>query len=101
MSSSDHAATPLGVIDFRTDPAHYHHWQLEIDGHVAWLGLAVNEQATIGSGYELKLNSYDLGVDIELHDAGRLTCKRRGYCGTHWRFFTECMATRGTHTTSR
>ena len=69
MSSSDHAATPLGVIDFRTDPAHYHHWQLEIDGHVAWLGLAVNEQATIGSGYELKLNSYDLGVDIELHDA--------------------------------
>ena len=69
MSSSDHVATPLGVIDFRTEPARYHHWQLEIDGHVAWLGLAVNEQATIGSGYELKLNSYDLGVDIELHDA--------------------------------
>jgi benzoyl-CoA-dihydrodiol lyase len=69
MSSSDHAATPLGVIDFRTEPARYHHWQLELDGHVAWLGLAVNEQATIGTGYELKLNSYDLGVDIELHDA--------------------------------
>ena len=69
MSSSDHVAAPLGVIDFRTEPARYHHWQLEIDGHVAWLGLAVNEQATIGSGYELKLNSYDLGVDIELHDA--------------------------------
>ena len=69
MSSSDHVATPLGVIDFRTEPTRYHHWQLEIDGHVAWLGLAVNEQATIGTGYELKLNSYDLGVDIELHDA--------------------------------
>ena len=69
MSSSDHAVTPLGVIDFRTDPARYHHWQLEIDGHIAWLGLAVDEQATIGTGYELKLNSYDLGVDIELHDA--------------------------------
>ena len=69
MSSSDHHAAPLGVIDFRTEPSRYHHWQLAIDGHVAWLGLAVNEQATIGSGYELKLNSYDLGVDIELHDA--------------------------------
>ena len=69
MSSSDLAVTPLGVIDFRTDPARYHHWQLEIDGHIAWLGLAVDEQATIGTGYELKLNSYDLGVDIELHDA--------------------------------
>ena len=69
MSNSDHVASPLGGIDFRTDPAHYHHWQLEIDGHVAWLGLAVDEQAIIGTGYELKLNSYDLGVDIELHDA--------------------------------
>ena len=69
MSSSDLAVTPPGVIDFRTEPARYHHWQLEIDGHIAWLGLAVDEQATIGTGYELKLNSYDLGVDIELHDA--------------------------------
>ena len=69
MSSSDHAVAPLGVIDFRTEPRRYHHWQLEINGHVAWLGLAVDEQATIGTGYELKLNSYDLGVDIELHDA--------------------------------
>ncbi len=69
MSSTDHLTTPLGMIDFRTEPARYHHWQLEIDGHVAWLGLAVDERATIGAGYELKLNSYDLGVDIELHDA--------------------------------
>ncbi len=69
MSSSDLAVTPPSVIDFRTEPARYHHWQLEIDGHIAWLGLAVDEQATMGTGYELKLNSYDLGVDIELHDA--------------------------------
>ena len=69
MSSSEHAETPPGVIDFHTDPARYRHWRLEIDGPIAWLGLAVDEQATIAPGYELKLNSYDLGVDIELHDA--------------------------------
>ena len=69
MSTSDQTATPLGVIDFHTEPSRYHHWRLAIEGHVAWLGLAVDEHATIGSGYELKLNSYDLGVDIELHDA--------------------------------
>ncbi len=57
------------VIDFRTAPDRYHHWDLRIDGRIAWLGLDVDEQATIGEGYELKLNSYDLGVDIELHDA--------------------------------
>ena len=69
MSTSDQSATPLGVIDFHTEPSRYHHWRLAIEGHIAWLGLAVDEHATIGSGYELKLNSYDLGVDIELHDA--------------------------------
>ena len=69
MSTSDQTATPLGVIDFHTEPSRYHHWRLAIEGHIAWLGLAVDEHATIGSGYELKLNSYDLGVDIELHDA--------------------------------
>ncbi|MEX2481565.1 MAG: 2,3-epoxybenzoyl-CoA dihydrolase [Gammaproteobacteria bacterium] len=62
---------PAGAIDFQTAPAHYHHWALAVDGPVAWLGLAVDEQATIGEGYELKLNSYDLGVDIELHDAAQ------------------------------
>lgn len=56
-------------IDFRTSPEHYKHWRLSIDGAVATLGLDVNETETLGEGYELKLNSYDLGVDIELYDA--------------------------------
>lgn len=57
------------LIDFRTSPEHYKHWRLSIDGAVATLGLDVNETETLGEGYELKLNSYDLGVDIELYDA--------------------------------
>ena len=57
------------LIDFRTSPDHYKHWRLSIDGEVATLGLDVNETETLGEGYELKLNSYDLGVDIELYDA--------------------------------
>ncbi len=65
---TDHTPSPA-VIDFRTEPAAYRHWKLRIDGGTAWLGLAVDENTTIGEGYQLKLNSYDLGVDIELHDA--------------------------------
>lgn len=57
------------LIDFRTSPEHYKHWRLSIDGAVATLGLDVNETETLGEGYEFKLNSYDLGVDIELYDA--------------------------------
>ena len=57
------------TVGFRTGPNRYRHWSLEIDGAVATLRLSVDEQGGIGSGYELKLNSYDLGVDIELHDA--------------------------------
>ena len=57
------------TVEFRTRPDRYRHWSLEIDGPVAVLRLAVDEQGGIGPGYELKLNSYDLGVDIELHDA--------------------------------
>tara|TARA_Y100001934_G_C12377619_1_gene790173 strand:+ start:3224 stop:4954 length:1731 start_codon:yes stop_codon:yes gene_type:complete len=56
-------------IDFRTSPDQYKHWKLTIDGRVARLALDVDENATLVPGYELKLNSYDLGVDIELHDA--------------------------------
>ena len=56
-------------IDFRTSPDKYHHWKLTIDGRVARLALDVDENAGLFSGYELKLNSYDLGVDIELYDA--------------------------------
>jgi len=56
------------VIDFQTDPSKYHHWRLEYDGPVANLIMDVDETAGLFEGYELKLNSYDLGVDIELAD---------------------------------
>ncbi|HZB31371.1 MAG TPA: 2,3-epoxybenzoyl-CoA dihydrolase [Streptosporangiaceae bacterium] len=56
-------------VDFRVDPGRYRHWKLDIDGPVATLTMAVDEQGGLVPGYELKLNSYDLGVDIELYDA--------------------------------
>jgi benzoyl-CoA-dihydrodiol lyase len=56
-------------IDFQTDPSKYRHWKLEVDGEVATLLMDVDEKGTLFEGYELKLNSYDLGVDIELADA--------------------------------
>src|SRR4030088_3473408 len=56
-------------IDFQTDPGKYRHWKLEVDGEVATLLMDVDEKGTLFEGYELKLNSYDLGVDIELADA--------------------------------
>ncbi len=58
-----------GKVDFRTSPARYRHWRLTVDGQVATLTLDVDEQGGLVPGYELKLNSYDLGVDIELYDA--------------------------------
>ncbi|MGB0571477.1 MAG: 2,3-epoxybenzoyl-CoA dihydrolase [Alphaproteobacteria bacterium] len=57
------------MIAFETHPERYRHWQLSIDGRVATLTLAVDEAGGLAPGYELKLNSYDLGVDIELYDA--------------------------------
>src|SRR5712664_1469721 len=56
-------------IDFQTDPSKYRHWKLKIDGEVATLLMDVDEKGALFEGYELKLNSYDLGVDIELADA--------------------------------
>jgi benzoyl-CoA-dihydrodiol lyase len=56
-------------VDFRTDPSRYKHWKLSIDGPVATLAMDVREDGGLRPGYELKLNSYDLGVDIELYDA--------------------------------
>jgi benzoyl-CoA-dihydrodiol lyase len=56
-------------VDFRTSPARYRHWRLAVDGPVATLTMDVDEQGGLVPGYELKLNSYDLGVDIELYDA--------------------------------
>ncbi|GAA5196108.1 2,3-epoxybenzoyl-CoA dihydrolase [Rugosimonospora acidiphila] len=58
-----------GVVDFRTEPGSYRHWRLSVEAPVATLAMDVREHATLRDGYELKLNSYDLGVDIELYDA--------------------------------
>ena len=57
------------AIDFRTEPSRYRHWRVEYDGAVANLYMDVDEHGGLFDGYELKLNSYDLGVDIELNDA--------------------------------
>jgi benzoyl-CoA-dihydrodiol lyase len=57
------------MVSFATHPAKYQHWTLNVDGDVARLKLDINEDGGIKPGYKLKLNSYDLGVDIELHDA--------------------------------
>jgi benzoyl-CoA-dihydrodiol lyase len=56
-------------VDFRTEPARYRHWRLRVDGRVATLAMDVREDGGLVPGYELKLNSYDLGVDVELYDA--------------------------------
>jgi len=56
-------------IDFQTDPSRYRHWKLAVDGEVATLTMDVDEDGGLFEGYQLKLNSYDLGVDIELADA--------------------------------
>ena len=56
-------------IDFQTDPSRYRHWKLDVDGEVATLTMDVDENGGLFEGYQLKLNSYDLGVDIELADA--------------------------------
>lgn len=60
---------PPSRVDYRTDPTQYRHWKLAVDGAVARLSLDIAEDGGIRPGYKLKLNSYDLGVDIELHDA--------------------------------
>src|SRR5262245_1147065 len=55
-------------VDYQTDPARYKHWRVSYDGPVATITMDVNEDGGLRPGYKLKLNSYDLGVDIELHD---------------------------------
>jgi benzoyl-CoA-dihydrodiol lyase len=59
------------MINFETTPESYKHWKLSVDGAVATLSMDVQEDETLADGYKLKLNSYDLGVDIELADAVR------------------------------
>jgi benzoyl-CoA-dihydrodiol lyase len=58
-----------GRVRFQVEPGRYRHWRLSIDGPVATLAMDVDEHGGLRAGYELKLNSYDLGVDIELYDA--------------------------------
>ncbi|MGO4328416.1 2,3-epoxybenzoyl-CoA dihydrolase [Cupriavidus sp. 2TAF22] len=73
MSDTAASASPSGdqatPVTFERDPAQYRHWKLTFDGPVATLAMDVDENAGLRPGYALKLNSYDLGVDIELHDA--------------------------------
>ena len=79
MVADDHRPT------FDTDPSRYRHWRLACDGPIATLTLDVAEDGGLVPGYRLKLNSYDLGVDIELRDAldrirfGLLRCDIRAW----------------------
>lgn len=68
MSQADTATAPAAV-DYQTDPTRYRHWKLKFEGPVATLIADFDENAGLRPGYKLKLNSYDLGVDIELNDA--------------------------------
>lgn len=67
--SSESVAQRIDPLDFRTSPDQYRHWSISLDGPVARLVMAVDEDSPSASGYELKRNSYDIGVDIELSDA--------------------------------
>src|SRR5229473_1160146 len=69
MHYSSGPGAKMKPIDFQTDPSRYRHWRIEIDGEVASLIMDVDAAASLFEGVELKLNSYDLGVDIELYDA--------------------------------
>jgi benzoyl-CoA-dihydrodiol lyase len=68
-AATEQLSSKMEPLDYRTDPSHYKHWRLAFDGPVATLTMDVAEDGGIRPGYKLKLNSYDLGVDIELHDA--------------------------------
>jgi benzoyl-CoA-dihydrodiol lyase len=59
----------MSAIDFRTEPSRYRHWRIEADGEIAYLVMDVDPAGGLSADYELKLNSYDLAVDIELNDA--------------------------------
>jgi benzoyl-CoA-dihydrodiol lyase len=65
---ADSEDASVAAVSFVTDPTRYRHWHLNIDGAMATLVMDVDEQGGIRPGYAMKLNSYDLGVDIELHD---------------------------------
>jgi len=69
VAATEQLQTKVEPPDYRTDPSKYKHWKLSFDGPVATLTMDVAEDGGLRPGYKLKLNSYDLGVDIELHDA--------------------------------
>jgi benzoyl-CoA-dihydrodiol lyase len=69
VAVSQEMKTKPAPVDYQTEPSRYKHWRLSFDGPVATLTMDVAEDGGIRPGYKLKLNSYDLGVDIELHDA--------------------------------
>jgi benzoyl-CoA-dihydrodiol lyase len=69
MTTSDPDQAAIPTVSFDTEPGSYRHWKLDVQGEVAYLRLDIDETAGIVPGYELKMNSYDLGVDIELYDA--------------------------------
>jgi benzoyl-CoA-dihydrodiol lyase len=69
VAATEQLQTRAEPPDYRTEPSKYKHWRLSFDGPVATLTMDVAEDGGIRPGYKLKLNSYDLGVDIELHDA--------------------------------
>jgi benzoyl-CoA-dihydrodiol lyase len=68
MSTPD-VSSAAAPVSYETHPSRYRHWRLAVEGPVATLTMAVDENGGLREGYKLKLNSYDLGVDIELHDA--------------------------------
>ena len=68
MHSKEQAVKEPVLLDFRTHPDRYRHWELTLEGPVAYLRMDVDESGAAFEGYELKLNSYDIGVDIELYD---------------------------------
>src|SRR5450830_2092260 len=69
IAFKDDAMSATPQVDYETFPEQYKHWTLSCDGPVATLTMSVNEDGGLREGYKLKLNSYDLGVDIELNDA--------------------------------
>jgi benzoyl-CoA-dihydrodiol lyase len=69
IAATQEPEAKMDFVEFQTDPSRYKHWRLSFDGPVATLTMDVAEDGGLRPGYKLKLNSYDLGVDIELHDA--------------------------------
>src|SRR5574338_1111647 len=69
MAAASQTTVPTPRVEFETSPDKYRHWKLEFDGPIATLSMDVAEDAGLSPDYRLKLNSYDLGVDIELADA--------------------------------